>query len=258
VSNVSRRHRGKPAARRANGTGSISPRSDGTLDVRISLPGGKRRRRVVRRLADETEAQHEKRAEAALNALLAEAEAGLIIPSGHTTVADYAQRWLEREKAKSAAGRGLAASTLSFYRQQFDYYINPLVGGRPLPELTTADVESMMDGLTGKGRSPRTVQAARNALGRVLRAAKRDGLVSKVVTDDASRIRRMLDDDEDATSKALDPESIRRLFEAAEGTQWEPLLATLAFLGLRRGEALGLSWRDLDLDAGTVTMRSCR
>lgn len=255
MANVPRRESGKSVHRRANGAGSVSLRSDGAFDVRVTLPAGKRRRRIVRPKADETRVQHRRRAEAQATALIAEVAAGLTVPSGHTTVADFGEHWLGRERAKSEAGRGLAPATLAFYRQQLQYYVNPFVGSRPLPALTIADVEMMMDGLTAKGRSPRTVQAARNALGRVLRAAKHDGLIAKIVTDDASRIRRVLGDDEDSTSKALDPDDVRRLFEAAAGTSWEPILATLAFLGVRRGEALGLSWRDVDLEGATVTIR---
>jgi integrase len=75
------------------------------------------------------------------------------------------------------------------------------------------------------------------------------------VTTHASQVRRTLADDAGPTSKALQPEEVRKLFEVAAATQWEPLLATLALLGLRRGEALGLSWADVDLDAGVLTVR---
>jgi len=184
-----------------------------------------------------------------------EADRGHVVPSGHVTLSSFAQIWLAREEDKSAAGRGLAPSTLSFYRQVFANYVSPLIGSRPLPELSTHDVEDMMNMLSAQGRSPRTVQAARHAVGRVLRAAKREGLVSNVATDHASQVRRSLSDDDGPISKALEPGEIRRLFEAAAGTTWEPLLATLALLGLRRGEALGLSWSDLDLDAAVVTVR---
>lgn len=252
---VQRRLGGKSVNRRPNGSGSVSLRPDGAYDVRVSLPAGKRRRRIVRSRPGETQVQHRRRAEAAATELLSEVAAGLTVPSGHTSVADYGAFWLDRERVKSLAGRGLAPATIAFYSQQLEYYINPWVGTRPLPALTVVDVELMVDGLVAAGRSHRTVQAARNALGRVLRAAKRDGLIVKVATDDASRLRRTIADDEDATSKALPPEEVRRLFDTAAGTPWEPIVAVLAYLGVRRGEALGLSWADVDFDAATVRIR---
>jgi integrase len=39
--------------------------------------------------------------------------------------------------------------------------------------------------------------------------------------------------------------------ERRNGTRWSVALA----LGLRQGEALGLRWRHVDLDAGTLTIR---
>jgi len=257
MSNVSRRATGNPTSndRRANGAGSMNLRPDGAFDVRVSLPGGRRRRQIVRRLPEESKAQFQRRAEAVIDAMHRAADRGHVVPSGHTTVAAYAETWLTRERSKSEAGRGLAQSTLSYYEQVFKLYLVPYVGSRPLPALTTEDVEQMMNSLSSEGRSPRTVQAARNALSRLLGSARRDGLVEEIVTTHASQIRRTLTDDESPTSKALEPDQVRRLFEAAAGTQWEPLLATLALLGVRRGEALGLSWSDVDLDAAIVTIR---
>jgi integrase len=121
--------------------------------------------------------------------------------------------------------------------------------------LTAGDVETMMNSLHRAGRSPRTIQAARNAVSRLLRDAKREGLVKDVVTINVSHARRMIDDEEEPTSKALDPGQVRKLFEACAGTRWEPLLVMLALLGLRRGEALGLAWSDVDFDLGVITIR---
>lgn len=173
----------------------------------------------------------------------------------HPTVTNYADEWLAREATRSAAGRGLAPSTLTFYRRILSYYVEPSVGSRPLSWLTVDDVEQMMDVLAAAGRSTRTIQAARNALGRLLAAAKREGLVDHVATSHASRVRRSLTNDREPSLKALEPDEIYRLLEAAAGGQWEPVLATLAFLGVRRGEALGLSWSDIDFGDAIVTIR---
>lgn len=255
MSNVSRRSSGEPSRRRANGTGSVSLRPDGAYDTRVSLPSGRRRRRVVRRLPEETKVQHRRRAEGVLREMLAASERGQVVASSHLTVAAYAERWLAQEAAKSASGRGLAPSTLDFYRQILGYYVKPLVGSRSVAHLTTHDVEQMMNTLSDQGRSVRTVQASRNVLGRILGSAKRDGLIADVVTEHASRVRRTLAEGDGPISKALDPDQLRALFEVAGGTRWEALIAVLALLGLRRGEALGLSWADVDFEARVISIR---
>ena len=42
---------------------------------------------------------------------------------------------------------------------------------------------------------------------------------------------------------------------AAKSHRLYPVFATLMGLGLRRGEALGLSWSDVDLTSGVVRVR---
>jgi len=51
------------------------------------------------------------------------------------------------------------------------------------------------------------------------------------------------------------PEQAGAFLDHATGDRLYPLLHLVAYRGLRRGEALGLPWTDLDLDAGTLTIR---
>ena len=57
------------------------------------------------------------------------------------------------------------------------------------------------------------------------------------------------------------PDTSRRLRSrlccgAAEGTRYHAALSLIAATGLRRGEALGLKWGDVDFEAGTMRVRS--
>ena len=54
--------------------------------------------------------------------------------------------------------------------------------------------------------------------------------------------------------RILSPDEIRRSVEAA-GARWRVLVMTAVFSGLRQSELLGLSWRDVDLDAGRLSVR---
>lgn len=48
----------------------------------------------------------------------------------------------------------------------------------------------------------------------------------------------------------------RSLLHAAEGDRLEALLVLALATGVRQGELLRLSWRDVDLDAGTISIRA--
>jgi integrase len=53
-------------------------------------------------------------------------------------------------------------------------------------------------------------------------------------------------------------EEARAILAAAEGEGQAPLFAFILYTGLRLGEALGLRWSDVDLEAGRVTVRHNR
>ncbi|MDP8945215.1 MAG: transposase [Actinomycetota bacterium] len=56
-------------------------------------------------------------------------------------------------------------------------------------------------------------------------------------------------------SKALDSSQVKVLLEAASKSRFEALYVVAIHTRLRRGELLGLKWTDVDLDAGTLTVR---
>ena len=45
---------------------------------------------------------------------------------------------------------------------------------------------------------------------------------------------------------------MRRLWAAAQGTRWAPLILVTAISGLRQGEVLGLKWADIDFARGAL------
>ena len=82
---------------------------------------------------------------------------------------------------------------------------------------------------------------------RMLRDAVRSGRLPKSPADMADPPRRS------ATYrpiKAWNIETLRTFLELTSGDELSPLWTLLATKGLRRGEALGLRWSDIDLDNG--------
>ena len=58
--------------------------------------------------------------------------------------------------------------------------------------------------------------------------------------------------------RAWTAEELRTFTTATSTHRWAGIWALLATTGMRRGEVLGLRWSDVDLDAGTVTIRATR
>lgn len=248
------------AARRAHGEGSIFQGKDGRwigfLDLGVSDATGKRRRRKVT-------GKTRKDVAAKLDQARADAKAGIVVDK-RKTVGTYLDEWLAaREQAAD-----LTSSTLETYRNVTRLYIKPHLGSVRLAELTPSGVEKMTSAiitsprlnLSKKARklpvdrqpknSPRTAAIARAVLRRALTDAVRDGLVTRNVAQLARPPRQ-----DRREGRSLTPEQARALLAHVAGHRLYPAFVLSLMLGLRRGELLGLQWQDIDLKAGTLTVR---
>jgi integrase len=103
------------------------------------------------------------------------------------------------------------------------------------------------------GRRPMgaaTKQRVRATLRSALRDAEREGLV----TVNVARLVR-LEPGRRPPVRPLEPEELGRLLDHLASDELAPLYETIAATGLRRGEALGLRWADIDLDHGVISVR---
>jgi integrase len=102
----------------------------------------------------------------------------------------------------------------------------------------------------GKGLSTSTVKYLHAILHRGLGQAYQWGLVPRNVAGlvKPPRIER-------AEVRPFTPEQARTFLRAIKGYRLEALYSVALSVGLRQGEALGLSWEDVDLEQGTLQVR---
>jgi integrase len=165
-------------------------------------------------------------------------EHGLEVPDTTTTIADYAAWWIEHV----LPGEGLAPKTEKFYREMLGIAV-PVVGQRTLTgrrALTVADVEA----LCARQRTPRTADAVRTTLSKMLRSAEARGLVGRNV---ARLSRRQGDRGKARDIKAHTVAEIDALLAALDGTVWHPIVVVGVTTGLRPGELLALHWPDVHM-----------
>lgn len=176
------------------------------------------------------------------------------LPGGRVpTVAEWMTYWLE-----SIAAKKNRPSTVAAYTTYVTRYINPLLGAHRLDRLTPEHItqawaELATTGCPGKALakplSPTTIHQAHVILSRALKVAVQRGHVTRNAATlmDAPAIG-------DAEIEVLTLDQARRVIDAAQGRR-NAARTTVAFaLGLRQGEALGLRWADVDLDAGMLTV----
>jgi integrase len=162
------------------------------------------------------------------------------------TVAQWMETWLT-----TIAPRRIRRSTLeTTYTPKVRNRIIPGLGKHRLDRLTPEHVERFYTHLEAGGLAPATVLQIHRILSRALKVAMQRGYVTRNVATLVDAPTVSYDEIEPLT---LD-EALRIVRLAAtqrNGTRWSVALA----LGLRQGEALGLRWRHVDLEAGTLTVR---
>jgi integrase len=204
----------------------------------LGYAGGKRQRRYVygttRREVQEK-----------LAAMRRAHDDGLPVGPEKLTLGTYLQEWLE-----NSARPTIRATTYHSYTKIVQLYIAPDLGHIPLAKLRSPDVQAWMNKRVAAGLSPRSVQYAHAVLRRALGQAQKWGMVPRNVATLVSppRIRR-------PEAKFLAPEQARVFLESIRGDRLEGLFTVSMLPGLRPGEALGLHWRDVDLEAGTLAVR---
>jgi integrase len=213
--------------------------SDGRWVAQIEAgrsPSGRRRyAQAVRRTR--------KQAQNALKDLIRAADAGLA-PGQASTLETYLA-WRLDHVAKGT----VTAGSLERYDQAVRLWIVPHVGKIRLNKLTPADVQAMLRRLEDRGLSASSRNLARSVLVRALRWAEQTNIIGRnparvVQGPKATR----------KTSDALTADEALAVLAQAKGDRLEALAVVLLRLGLRRGEALGLRWVDVDLDAGELTV----
>jgi hypothetical protein len=189
-------------------------------------------------------------AEQALAAVLDEASRGLAAHDGGHHLGDYLDGWLEtKERA------GLRGNTLVVYRHHVEHFLKPHLGALRLRDLRPTHVEQLLRVIAEprpghRQLGPATVRRVHATLRSALSSATRRRLITHNPAKDIE------------LPKARRPRV--RPWEAAElgafldhlgADPLAPVFETIAATGLRRGEALGLRWDDVDLERRVLVVR---
>jgi integrase len=207
-----------------------------------------------RKLKREKHCATRKEAEQALAQMVAEQARGLLMDPSRLTTRDFALEYLrrlEREGLRPNSIR-LAQGELAYALPSLkDPKANDPLGRMRLQEVKPVHVRAAVDRVIEAGYAPRTVARVLMRLKALFREALRLELVAR---NPAEAIQVRLPKGEKA-ARALEPEEVARLLEAAEASRSRDMALLLRLMletGLRRGEALALQWRDVDLERGEV------
>ncbi len=221
--------------RRSAGEGMIRQRPNGTWEARYVAADGSKRSlygKTKRAVTDR------------LREALGDAEHGVRPVSQQLTTAAYLDEWLDSLNVR--------ARTAESYGHIVRRYLAPALGRVPLAKLQPEHVTRMLRDLEKRDPplSPTTVRYAyvilRIALGRALKLGRVHRNVATLI-DPPPKAHHEL--------SPMSAEQARTLLASVEGDRMEPLYRLAITTGLRQGELLGLRWQDVDMAAGTLTVR---
>lgn len=219
---------------RGRGEGSLyRDRTKGRWVAVVSTPQGRRKKFAPANVQKKTDAR----------STLVELQAEIAAerdPDARTPLGPFLRRWLDEVESR------LRPSTFRTYRQIVTLGLEPGLGRTPLVKLTPAMVSAYLR-RTGERVSARTVNHHRAVLRSALAMANRWGILSRNVAAlaDAPRVARH-------ELGVLDADQVRALFAATRDDRLHALWVVAATTGMRQSEILGLTWRDVDLDAARL------
>ena len=190
-------------------------------------------------------AKTKREAQERLRAALSLRDHGVRPISQSRTIGSWLSEWLQT----SVVARN-RPSTAASYRALVERYWRPAIGRLPLARLEPGDVQRVLERMTESGLSPATVRGAHAVLRIALGRAVRNGYALRNAAQlvDAPKMAH-------CEPRPLTREQVGTLRQALAGHRWEALYITAIGTGLRQGELLRLAWRDVDLDAATLTVR---
>lgn len=235
--------------KRGNNAGTVYESPQGSGRWWAQLPAGPDGRRPRRYAGDGATKED---AERLLRQLHAEREAGRDHIARVETVAEL----LANLRAAGAAT--VRPSTASRQRRQ-DHHIVDRIGAMKIDEVTLDTVQSLANWLTTERRLGAGM--VRTILGR-LHAAYERVIPERVNRNPVAWKRLSLRKVRPAKRRPLEAEALRRLLNTgddveARGGEYRlaPAWWLMGLLGLRRGEVLGATWKDIDWRRGTLTVR---
>jgi len=169
------------------------------------------------------------------------------------TLGDYLnERWLPTRRAQ------IRPSTFSAYKNSIGIHVVPHIGSIQLRQLQPEDLDLfyaqlLLDGKrngAGGGLAPKTVRNIHAMLRKALHDAERKGTVQRNVADLADPPKIKVGGSKAMTVWSAD--ELRGFLAAIEDSDWYVPIYLAANTGMRRGEVLGVPWRNLDLDTGRL------
>ena len=180
-------------------------------------------------------------------------ETGTEIGSDPTLEAFLVERWVPSRRHSWAEG------TVRYRCWAVESVLVPDLGHRRLSQLTTEEIErwiawrvSMPFTTSGRVPKPGTMRGILTTLNAALNQAVRWRLIEANPMTGVPMPKVSVE-----VAQIWTADDVQRFFAYVAGSRYEPLWRLLFATGLRRGEALGLQWGDIDFEDRRLRVQRC-
>jgi integrase len=228
--------------------GHIRQRSSGSFELRYRV-GGK--------IKTTTSRGTKRDAERELRRLMADADRGIAAAApARLTLGDWLSQWLEIARGE------IRAITYDRYESAVRLYLAPALGTIRLRDLSPRDIQTAFTGWTTAGRHRGAGGLARSTLGllrKALHAALQRALELELIArHPMAALRKRLPTGSAPEAKVIGADAVATLLDRARGTPYHSAILLASACGLRRGEACGLRWRNVNFEARELTVSEAR
>lgn len=168
--------------------------------------------------------------------------ANLIPGANKLQVSGFLTDWLENKHKPE-----IAITTYRRYESLIRVHVIPAIGELKLQSVTKHHINGLMNAMKANGQSDRSRQQTRAILSAAFNEAMKDDLVSVNPVKNSRQV--------DVTSPQIHPfnlEEVKQLLSSTKDARMNARVRMAVIYGLRQGEALGLQWKDVDFEKGTI------
>lgn len=142
------------------------------------------------------------------------------------------------------------------YQGSLNHWIYPALGDLKMPDITPANISSLLLSMQSKGKAHATCVKVYTILHSLFKMAYMTDVITTNPMDKVERPKPRKGELKDKDLEAYTTDDVQRIFKALEQEplKWQALMRLLIDTGIRRGECCGLRWQDVDFKANTITI----
>ena len=211
---------------------------------KITVEAGKdpatgKRKRIIRRIEG-----RRMEAQALMAQIVTGLRQGTYIEQDSCTVEQWLNTWLHDYKKPS-----VRLTTWESYETMVRVHLTPAIGALPLQKLRPEHLQNLYNEKQQGGLSVRTVKYIHTVISAALKQAVKNQLVLRNVADATT-----LPKQAKSQVRAMTFNEQNDFLQVIQGDRMAAAFIVLLATGLRRGELLGLRWRNVDLTLARISV----